>query len=117
MGEKKVCSIKRPVASGDLPLKQPYLPRRMCLRVCSLCECVSLLVILRATEAGAQDHPQVKLNNLDNLKSIDSAICPFGVIALTPLSVNGLLHLNLDGLSRCYPLTAVEVVLNKEKKN
>lgn len=88
----------------------------MCLRVCSVCECVSLLVILRGTEAVAQDHPQVKLNNLDNLKSIDSAICPFTVIALTPLSVNGLLHLNLDGLSRCYPLTAMEVVLNKEKK-
>lgn len=63
----------------------------------------------------AQDHPQVKLNNLDNLKSIDSAICPFSVIALTPISVNGLVHLNLDGLSRCYLLSAMEVVLNKEK--
>lgn len=53
----------------------------------------------------AEDYSQVKLNNLDNLKSIDSAICPFGVIALTPISVNGLVHFNLDGLSRCYPLT------------
>ena len=58
----------------------------------------------------AEDHRRVKLNNLDNLKSIDSTICPFSVIALTPISVNGLLHLNLDGLSRCYLLTAVQVV-------
>lgn len=64
----------------------------------------------------AQDHPQVKLNNPDNLKSIDSAICPFIVIALTPISVNGLVHMNLDGLSRCYLLSAMELVLNKGKK-
>lgn len=56
------------------------------------------------------EHPQVKLKNLDNLKSIDSAICPFSAIALTPVSVNGLVHFNLDGLSRCYLLTAMEVV-------
>lgn len=65
---------------------------------------------VEGTETVAQDHPQVKLNNLDNLKSIDSAICPFGVIAMTPISVNGLVHLNRDGLSRCYLLTAREVV-------
>lgn len=59
-------------------------------------------------EKVTQDHPLVKLNNLDNLKSIDSAICAFSVIALTPISVNGLVHLNLDGLSRCYLVTAVE---------
>lgn len=62
---------------------------------------------------ATQDHPQVKLNNPDNLKSIDSAICPFIVIALTPISVNGLVHMNLDGLSRCYLLGAMELVLNK----
>lgn len=66
---------------------------------------------------GTQHHPQVKLNNPDNLKSIDSAICPFIVIALTPISVNGLVHMNLDGLSRCYLLSAMELVLNKGKKN
>lgn len=65
---------------------------------------------VEGTETVAQDHPQVKLDNLDNLKSIDSAICPFGVIAMTPISVNGLVHLNRDGLSRCYLLTAREVV-------
>lgn len=65
---------------------------------------------VEGTETVAQDHPQVKLNNLDNLKSIDSAICPFGVIAMTPISVNGLVHLNRDGLSRFYLLTAREVV-------
>lgn len=85
------------------------------MRVCSVCVSLSFLVMLRG-QIVAQDHPQVKLNNLDNLKSIDSAICPFSVIALTPISVNGLVHLNLDGLSRCYLLTAMEVVLNKEKK-
>lgn len=65
---------------------------------------------VEGTEAVAEDHSQVKLNNLDNLKSIDSAICPFTVIAMTPISVNGLVHFNLDGLSRCYLLTAMEVV-------
>lgn len=87
---------------------------------CVQCVCVCVTQFLgyvEGTEIVAQDHPQVKLNNLDNLKSIDSAICPFSVIALTPISVNGLVHLNLDGLSRCYLLTAMEVVLNKEKQN
>lgn len=72
--------------------------------------CVCVTHFLGYVETVAEDHPQVKLNNLDNLKSIDSTICPLSVIALTPISVNGLVHFNLDGLSRCYLLTAVEVV-------
>lgn len=85
------------------------------------CVCVCMCVThfrgyVEGTQSVAQDHPQVKLNNLDNLKSIDSAICPFIVIAPTPISVNGLVHLNLDGLSRCYPLSAMELMLNKEEK-
>lgn len=89
----------------------------MCLRVCTVCVCVNHIGgDVEGTQLVAQDHPQVKLNNPDNLKSIDSAICPFSVIALTPISVNGLVHLNLDGLSRCYLLSAMELVLNKEKK-
>lgn len=70
--------------------------------------CVSqFLGYIEGTETVPGDYPQVKLNNLDNLKSIDSAICPFSVIALTLISVNGLVHLNLDGLSRCYLLSAM----------
>lgn len=86
----------------------------------AVCVCVCVTHFrgyVEGTQSVAKDHPQVKLNNLDNLKSIDSAICPFIVIALTPISVNGLVHLNLDGLSRCYPLSAMELMLNKEKKN
>lgn len=91
----------------------------MCLPVCSVCVCVCVRHAggdVEATKSVAQDHPQVKLNNPDNLKSIDSAICPFIVIALTPISVNGLVHLNLDGLSRCYLLSAMELLLNKDEK-
>ena len=36
--EKKVCSIKRSVASGDLPLKQAYLSGGWCLLVCTVCK-------------------------------------------------------------------------------
>lgn len=83
----------------------------------AVCVCVNHVGgDVEGTQSVAQDHPQVKLNNPDNLKSIDSAICPFIVIALTPISVNGLVHLNLNGLSRCYLLSARELVLNKEKK-
>ncbi len=77
--------------------------------VCSVCV-TQFLGYVEGKETLAQDYPQVKLNNLDNLKSIDSTICPFSVIAVTPISVNGLVYLNLDGLSRCYLLTAVEMV-------
>lgn len=49
-------------------------------------------------KAVAENHPQVKLNNLDNLKSIDSAICPLSDITLTPISVNGQVHFTLHGL-------------------
>lgn len=61
-------------------------------------------------EAVEENQPQVKLNNLDNLKSIDSAICPLGVITLTPISVNVQVHFTLHGLSWCYLLSAMEVV-------
>lgn len=71
-----------------------------------LCECVSLAYVEGTV---SEDHPQVKLNNLDNLKSSDSTICPLTVIALTPISVNGLVHLNLDGLSRYYLLCAMDM--------
>lgn len=61
-------------------------------------------------KAVAENHPQVKLNNLDNLKSIDSAICPLCDITLTPISVNGQAHFTLHGLSWCYLFSAMEVV-------
>lgn len=32
---------------------------------------------------------EFKLNNTDNFKSIDRAICPYSVIATTPISVRG----------------------------
>lgn len=51
--------------------------------------CVTFLLLFEVKEAVAENHPQVKLNNLDNLKCIDSAICPQDVITLTPISVNG----------------------------
>lgn len=79
----------------------------------AVCVCVCVIQCLgyvEGTKTVEEDRPQVKLNNLDNLKSIDSTICLFSVIALTPVSVNGLVHFNLDGLSRCYLLTAMEVV-------
>ena len=71
---------------------------------------IHFLAYVEGTGMAAKEHPQVKLNNLDNLKSIDSAICPFSVIALTPIRVNGQVHFNLDGLSRRYPLTAMDLV-------
>lgn len=86
-----------------------HIFHKVCSRVCSVCV-TQFLGYVEGTETVGENHPQVKVNNLDNLKSIDSAICPFCVIALTPVSVNGLVHFNLDGLSRCYLLTAMEVV-------
>lgn len=86
-----------------------HIFQKVCFCVYAVCVSLTFLVMLRG-QTVEEDHPQVKLNNLDNLKSIDSAICPFSVIALTPVSVSGLVHFNLDGLSRCYLLTAMEVV-------
>lgn len=63
------------------------------MRECNLCV-TQFLSYIEGTETVEGDHPQVKLNNLDNLKSTDSTICPFSVIALTPISVNGLVHFN-----------------------
>lgn len=62
---------------------------------------VRFLVTLRRLRRY-RDHVWVKLNNLDPFKSNDSTICLFSVIALTPISVNGLVHLNVDGISRWY---------------
>lgn len=70
-----------------------------------MCVSVRFLIIWQGQRQLGRDHQWVKLNNLDNLKSIDSTICPFSVIALTPISVNGLVHFNLEGLSRCYLLS------------
>lgn len=57
------------------------------------------------------------MNNQDNLKSIDSAICPFIVIALTPISVNGLVHLKPRWLIKVLsPLRNGRGVKQRQKK-
>lgn len=67
--------------------------------------CVSVTFWIHCGEGDGdsvrRSSTRVKLNNPDNLKSIDSTICSLSVIALTPITVNGLLHLKLAGFSRC----------------